>query len=144
MRQKVDPRTLSRADDHEFLDISAPSDDINGERALALGIRPLRVKMFDWGEIQAALDAGAATEDEAKSRATPHYVEVSVVSGALKLTVLQGSTERGSVVLSIDGEPTVQVWDEFSDSDEPEVCTVFATEPSLHPVPCSRAILRLL
>jgi hypothetical protein len=114
--------TLLRADDHEFADITAPPEDINGERALAQGIRPFKFKCYDWDAVQAALDAGAASEAEAKQGLRPHYFEFSIASGCARITVLEGTEgfeERGSANVSVrNGAPRIEAWDEHSESSE--------------------------
>jgi hypothetical protein len=117
----------SRLDDFEFVDLSAPSEDINGQLAWALGFRPLRFKLYDRIQVEAAMAAGASSEAEAKQGLAPHYFEFYVTCGMPTLALLgPGETERATMVVRVDGAPQMEIWDNLSPGEEPDAAVAFS------------------
>jgi hypothetical protein len=110
--------------DASFIDLTDTADFSVPGGAQRMEI--LRFKLYDRLTVQNTMMTRECSEAEAKQQCTPYYFELSSDSGMILIALLKDDeTYRFSTSLSIRAHPTVEIWDEASDSQDPEVMCRF-------------------
>jgi hypothetical protein len=123
-----EPWSYTPPDEHEYVDLTAPPD---GDGALTelQGVRPLKLKFYNWEQITAKFEAGASTDLEVKHDLIPYYFQVHVFGGQPHLTLLAGPGHTGATVtFSVSNGPQIEIWDDTEPGSDKIACFVVGDE----------------